>query len=220
GLVTMARNLTADGIFARTALLEVDDTLQGIRTGLEILHGVFFHPNIVYLPVMPDMDERALQFVLDHAVENEMGVILFARHPVAGMGREKLVNVWIREQSPDWEVGLRLSNLDLNLLLGYQLVRNWQGQMTLITLVSDESEKQKGEAFLSTLIEYGRMPRSTRAVVEVARLDDYLPRAPQADLHIFGLQERVDMKFMERMVAATGASCIFVRSSGHESALA
>ena len=202
------------------ALLEVEDFARGLRTGLEVLHSVFFRPNILFIPVTPDSDEATLQFILERAIENDIGAILYARHPETLLGREQTINVWIRDQSPDWEVGLRLSNLDLNLLLAYQLVRNWQGRMNLITVVANGTERTNGEAFLADIIRLGRMPRHTRAIVEVGSLEDYLPQAPQADLHIFGLQEQVDLAFTERMLKVTNASCIFVRESGQESALA
>jgi hypothetical protein len=209
-----------DGIFARAALLEVSDYAPGVRTGMEVLRGIFFKPNILFLPVTPDSDETTLQFMLDRAIENDMGAILFARHPETGIGQEQAINVWIRDQSPAWEVGLRLSNLDLNLLLAYQLARNWQADITLLTLIASEAEQANGEQFLADLINIGRTPRQTRAIVQSSALDDYLPNAPLADLHIFGLQEQVNLSFIQNMVTATNASCIFVRSSGQESALA
>ena len=86
--------------------------------------------------------------------------------------------------------------------------------------MSDPNEKVNGEAFLANLINFGRMPRQTQTIVQVSSLEDFLPQAPQADLHIFGLQRQVSLAFVERMVAATNASCIFVRGSGNESALA
>lgn len=220
GLESFVHSFARDGIFARVALLEVEEFAAGLRTGLEVLRGVFFRPNILFLPITSDTNQATLQFILDRAAENDIGAMLFAKHPETSLGREQTINVWIRDQSPDWEVGLRLSNLDLNLLLAYQLVRNWQGTMTLITLVADPDEKVNGEAFLARLINFGRMPRQTQTIVEVCTLEQFLPKAPQADLHIFGLQQQINLAFAERMVAATNASCIFVRGSGHESALA
>jgi len=220
GLESFVHAFARDGIFSRVALLEVEDFAPGLRTGLELLRSVFFRPNILFMPVTPDVNQATFQFIFDRAVENDIGAILFARHPETLLGREQTINVWIRDQSPDWEVGLRLSNLDLNLLLAYQLARNWQGKMTLIMIVADSVERANGERFLAELVNLGRMPRNTEAVVEVGSLEAYLPQASQADLNIFGLQEQLDLPFIERMVAATNASCIFVRGSGNESALA
>ena len=117
-------------------------------------------------------------------------------------------------------MGLRLSNLDLTLLLAYQLARNWQGRINLITVLDDPEEQQNGEEFFRQLIEYGRMPRDTQAHVIQGTLDAYLPDAPQADLNIFGVQEAINFEFMQQMVDATGSTCVFVRDSGLESALA
>lgn len=220
GLESFVQAFATDGIFARVALLSVTDFARGLQTGLETLRSAFFHPNTLFMPVTPDVDEATLQFIIDRAVENEMGAILYAKHPETSLGHEQSLNVWIRDQSPAWEVGLRLSNLDLSLLLAYQLARNWRGKITLITIVADAAEKANGEAFLASLINFGRMPRNTQAIVAVGSLEAYLPQAPQADLNIFGLQHEVNLAFMERLVAATDASCIFVRDSGNESALA
>jgi hypothetical protein len=220
GLNSFGHAFARDGIFSRVALVESQDFAHNLQTGLEILRGVFFRPNILFMPIRPDTDEAALQVILDRAIENDIGAILYAKHPETSLGREQAVNVWIREQSPAWEVGLRLSNLDLALLLAYQLTRNWQGHITLTTIVADAAERANGETFLADLMNWGRMPRQTRSIVEVGALEAYLPQAPQADLHIFGLQQQVNLAFMAQMVAATNASCIFVRDSGYESALA
>jgi hypothetical protein len=64
------------------------------------------------------------------------------------------------------------------------------------------------------------MPRGTRRIVHVGSFDEYLPQAPHADLNIFGLQPQLSLAHMERLVVETNASCIFVRDSGLESALA
>jgi hypothetical protein len=47
-----------------------------------------------------------------------------------------------------------------------------------------------------------------------------LPQAPAADLSILGLQSHPDLDFVEKAVKIIDASCIFVRDSGDESALA
>ena len=47
-----------------------------------------------------------------------------------------------------------------------------------------------------------------------------LPRAPQADLNIFGLQPDPNFDTIRRLVEETDSTCMFVRDSGLESALA
>jgi hypothetical protein len=165
------------------------------------------------------MREKDLQAMYNKARENEMGVVLLESHPLAGLGREQLINIWIREQSPNWEIGLRLRNLDLSLLLAYQIARNWQGSIQLTTVVSEEKNCQPAEAYLQQLTRLGRMPRNTRTIAHIGTLDEYLPEATMTDLQIFGLSDWIDLNFIKKMVAETKSTCIFVHDSGHESAL-
>ena len=54
----------------------------------------------------------------------------------------------------------------------------------------------------------------------VAMAADDVGSAPQADLNLFGLVPDPNFDFVRTMVRATHATCLFVRDSGHESALA
>ncbi|MGB0388686.1 MAG: Na-K-Cl cotransporter [Ardenticatenaceae bacterium] len=221
GLDDLTQGLAKEGIFAQVNLVEVEEFEQGLHTSLDVLRSVFFRPNILFMQITPDSDEDMLKNLLERATINRIGAVLYAKHPITSMGREQAINVWIRERSPEWQIGLRISNLDLSLLLAYQLAHNWRGNINLITIIADDAERANGERFLKELIKLGRMPHGTQAIVEVGTLDDYLPKAPHADLNIFGLQSNdVSLPFAERMVEATNASCIFVRDSGNESALA
>ena len=219
GLQTYEQAFAKDGIFARVALLEARRFRYTLQTAMEMSSSAFFRPNTLFLPILPASDEKKLQFIIDRAAENKLGVILYVDNPNTALGREQVINVWMREQSPDWQVGLRLPNLDLSLLLAYQLARNWRGQINLITVVTEEAEHVNAERYLCRLMELGRMPTGTRPLVAVGTLDSFLNHAPEADVNIFGLQAQLNLPFMQHMMAHTEASCIFVRDSGYESAL-
>jgi amino acid transporter len=220
GISEIVDEFLRDGIFAQSALLEGDDPDQGLLFGLDTLNTAFFRPNAIFLTPDRHMDGEILQTKLERAQKNETGAILFAQHPTTGLGREKSINVWIRDQSPEWEVGLRLSRLDLSLLLAFQIARNWNGHINLITVIAEKEEEKNGHVFLNSLITLGRMPRGTRAIVHVGEFDEFLQDAPSADLHIFGTGRHISLDFVWRMVDQNRASCIFVQDSGVESALA
>ena len=222
GLEDLAQGLVKEHIFAQATIVEVDDFELGLHTSLDVLRSVFFRPNTLFMRITKDSNEAFLKSILEQATVNGIGAIFYARHTITEMGREQVINVWIRERSPEWQIGMRISNLDLSLLLAYQITHNWKGsRINLITIVADDAERANGQTFLEELIKLGRMPRGTQAIVEVGTLEDYLPNAPKADLNIFGLQSHnVSLAFAEHMIQATNASCIFVRDSGNESALA
>jgi len=209
-----------EGIFARVAFIESHQFLPTMQTAIEVSSSAFFRPNILFLTVTKQSKQERLQYLAEKALENEVGLLLYVDNPKTLLGREQVINVWIREQSPEWKIGLRLSNLDLALLLAYQVARNWQGRINLITVIKDETDRTQADHFLSQLIDLGRMPKGTGAIVTTGALAGFLRKAPQADLSIFGLQQTINVEQMLHVTEASRSTCIFVSDSGNESALA
>ena len=219
GLRSYQETFAKDGIFARVALVETRAFHHMLQAAMEMSTSAFFRPNTLFLPVSANSDEEQVQFIVDKAAENKLGVILYVDNPNTALGREQVINVWLREQSPDWQLGLNLPNLDLALLMAYQLAKNWHGQINLITVVANEAQSADATTYLHQLKDLGRMPASTKAIVAATDFFTFLEYAPEADVNIFGLQEQVALSFMTRLPVQTESSCIFVRDSGMESAL-
>jgi hypothetical protein len=129
------------------------------------------------------------------------------------------VSVWINDRSPDWKVSMDIGNLDLLVLMGYKLKRNWNAEMRLMTVVRDEEQAEDARAFLNTLTDVARMPEATTQV-HVGDFEAYLKEAPRGDVNIFGLMDPPNFARMREIVNRTRTSGLFVRDSGTESALA
>ena len=153
------------------------------------------------------------------AQETRTGILLMADHPRAGLGRRQEINVWIRDQSPDWELSMELGDVDLALLVAYQLQQNWKGRIRVISAVAEERHLEPAREFLENLVELARLPR-TEVLVFHGSLGDALARAPQDDVSLFGIPDPPDFEFVDRMVEATRSACLFVRDSGEENVLA
>jgi len=209
------RHVFATATHADTASFE-----DGVITGMQILQGAFFRPNIVFLS-MPDTGERERGYhtIFQQAEVLKLGILLYAPHPMARLGQRHLVNVWIRDRSPDWRLRWDIGNLDLSILVAYKLKLNWNAELRLITAIEDEHEEENARKFMSRLMDLARLPQ-TEVIVAKEDFNSYLPTAPQADLNIFGLAPNHDFEFARRMVHTTRATCLFVRDSGQESALA
>lgn len=220
GVEETIKTFNQSGIFSRMAFVESDDFEESLKVGMDVLHNVFFRPNSLFLPIDDSVDAKMLQRLVERTRQHRMGVLLLLQHPVVQLGQEKVINVWVRDQSPDWEISLRLSNLDLSLLMAYQITFDWKGHIRLLTVVNDPDEQANGQKFLEQIIELGRMPPNTEAIAATGDFWDVVKNAPRADLNIFGIGSTVDMAFMQRMVDDTHCSCLFVRDSGLESALA
>ena len=85
-------------------------------------------------------------------------------------------------------------------------------------VISDMEER--ANLFLRRLINLARSPNTTQVLVFTGDLWETVSQTPRADLSIFGLQAQPDLGFVEEVGQTINASCIFVRDSGDESALA
>ncbi|MGM0705850.1 MAG: hypothetical protein ACQETP_08025, partial [Bacteroidota bacterium] len=73
---------------------------------------------------------------------------------------------------------------------------------------------------LDVPLDLGEMPADTESFVMQGDFFDKVEKAPEVDLNIFGIAREADPEAMRRLVEITGTSCLFVRDSGRESALA
>ena len=218
-LPRLTRSFRAQGVFATSTIIDNGSFAGSVVAGMQVLQGVFFRPNIVFLTLPTPSREGSIRRVLEEAAMRNLGVLVYAPHPVAGLGQRHTINVWIRDRSPDWQLSWDIGNLDLSILTAYKLKRNWGARLRLITVVEDEHEVANARAFMHQLKDLARIP-DTSVVVEQGNFFEYLSTAPQADLNLFGLITDPDFDFARRMVRATNSTCLFVRDSGHESALA
>lgn len=209
----------AEGLFATHARVEAQSIGQGVRTAVSILKGSFFKPNILYIDTSHLLHPE-IESLFEVAQEHHMGVAMLVLNGQSLFGRERVINIWIRDQSPDWTLGLRLANLDLAILLGYQLNRNWNGQINLVTVVSKTENLEPANNFLKTLANDARLPRNTQVFLYDGEFHEKLEEAPRADISIFGLSRSIGQDSLRTLVSRTRSSCLFVLDSGNESALA
>jgi hypothetical protein len=148
-----------------------------------------------------------------------MGIVMLARHPINDMGREQVINVWISPPR-NWTFSKQADNNDLSILLALQLQRNWHGRINLCMAVANEEEQQKASDLLSQLITQARLPGNTQPVILISPFVDALTTAPRADLTVIGLPKEPDLSFNRKIMDIVDGSCVFVRDSGEESALA
>ena len=217
---TLTHSFRDRGIFASATVIDAGGFADGMRAGMQALRGAFFRPNIVFLR-MPESADREDDYdhIIREADREEVGTLLYAPHPRAALGQRQTINVWIKDRSPDWRISMQIGNLDLALLTGYKLSENWNAQMRVVTAVSDPDEQEKALDFLEKLIDLGRF-EGAEAVVGTTSFNEYIHEAPQADLNIFGLQPDPNFNTIRDLVDKTDSTCMFVRDSGRESALA
>ena len=218
GLKRIVKEIQDEKIFASSAVIQSKKFLTSLQTSTAVLKSSFFQPNIMFVPVQ-DRTQEELDGILDIAGENKLGIVLLAQHPDAGFGKSRQVNLWIRDQSPNWHLSFKLANIDLPLLLAFKLVENWKTKLRVISLVSDPQDLGNARQYLDDLMTLARMPYGYELEVESSDFNAYMEQAPLADLNIFGLGNTIDKSAIDAAVKATESTCLFVKDSGLESVL-
>ena len=218
-LPRVTRSFHQRALMATSTLVRAPSLLEGAEMSASVLRGSAFRPNVLF-GMAHRLGEDELQGFVDIAARYDMGVALLYEHREAMLSQEQRINVWISDQSPDWELGLRLPNLDLSVLLAYQVARKWQGTLRLLTVCRDEEQVPAARDYLRRLVEDARLPGEAETWVASGDFREQFAEAPEADLSVLGLPREVDPALMERAVRETRSTCLFVRDSGWESALA
>jgi amino acid transporter len=208
------------GVYSRWTAVEADTYHEGVSIAMDTLGGSFFRPNVLFtqMPRSEEQEEDVREIIVK-AKKRSMGVALFCDEPVAGLGTRSKVNVWITDQSPNWEVSFDLGNVDLALLFAYKLQQGWDATVRVVTAVEAQDHAEHAEEFLENLLQLARLT-DFEVTVQVAPFAEAVETAPQADLDILGLADDPDFDFMHRVVAARQAASLFVSDSGDENILA
>jgi amino acid transporter len=210
-----------DGVFCAASTLHSQNFANGLRQGMEALSGTIFQPNLLFLTLPAGKSlQNELEGVIEDARDLNLAVALFVQHPKAGLGRRRIINVWIGDQGPDWDIKMRFGNLDISLLLAYRLCQSWQGELNLIVAVDEKKNEDKAKKFLGRLSDSARLPGNTKVLVADGDFGRFSSKAPRADINFFPLAERLDADFMIKMRDQTDSACLFSQDSGAESALA
>lgn len=210
-------------IFSSSSVLEAHSVAEGIIAALQISQSAFFRPNILFVNSPKSADQwAAFMTIFREAQQLSVGVILFGSHPIAGLGRAEVINLWITPQLENLSISRKLDkgSLNLALLLSLRLLRTWKGQLNIISVVSDVGASQLTHRYIEELRDLCRVPNSAQTIVLTGNFLDVISQAPQSDMDVIGLPEQPQFEFIQQMIQLTGSSCLFIRDSGSESALA
>ncbi len=208
------------GVFSSWTIINTSEFVKGINHGNQALRGAFFRPNIVFLNLQEhDHFDAEVMPVIKESIRLEIGVLLFKRHPKLQLGQKQMINVWVSDRENNWHLDFNIGNLDLSTLIAYQLKKNWNAQIRLITVIRNPEEEKIANDFLNSLIDLARLPK-TITQVYVGNFRDIIKNTPEADLNIFGLDPNLKQEFVHQMAEQTNSSCLFVKNSGYESIIA
>ncbi len=197
------------GIFATAFTFEAHEFIEGVNFMSRAMKGMFFPPNIIFLTLSSDPKKyEKMSDIIAVAHRDNLGLIILSLHPKEAFGQREKINVWLTLGGP---------NINLSLLISLQLEKNWDADIKLITVIEDENDKRKANAFINKIITESRMPSDTEKEVIVGDFKKALVETPNADINIFGLSQEISLKHLQKIVTTIDGSCLFIRDSGQES---
>jgi amino acid transporter len=218
----LSHSLRKQKIFTTSSVILSSAPYAGIVNALQTLQSAFFRPNVLFLRAVNDSSLWPdILCVFQEARRLDTGVMFFALHPQAGLGRAEVINVWIRPQlgNDPMKEKLTRGSINLAILMGLRLRRSWRGELNIISVVQEYTELEAANYFLEELKDLARIPEQATLSVMLGDFQECVGRSPQADIHLIGLQTIPDYHFVQKLMAITGSSCLFTKDSGSESAL-
>lgn len=208
------------GVFSSWAVIRTENIAEGVNFANQAYRGSFLKPNIIFLNII-NRESYSEEFskILKEAERLQIGVLIYSQHPKYGLAQRQVINVWIRNRAPNWQISWDIGNLDLSILVAYKLERNWDAKLRLVTVVDNKAQKEDAQKFMADLMDQARLPK-TETAVYIDNFNELIKNAPPADLNIFGLVPDPDFDFMEKMVDETQTTCLFIRDSGLENIFA
>lgn len=212
--------LDSAGVFGTKALIKDSNWNDGVRFAAALLKASAFPPNLLLVNGV-GRDDKELKDLIRVCEEHDLGLVLqlgdtFSLDSQRGKG----INVWLSDRSPEWNLSLRIANVDLPVLMGFLLSEATSAPMRLLTVIREPDQKDAARRFLRQLMDMGRLPSTTRSRVLEGAFLEQLKEAPKADVNVFGVSSNIDFKRLKIIQKQTKGICLFLMDSGHESAIA
>ncbi|MEL6346391.1 MAG: amino acid permease, partial [Myxococcota bacterium] len=208
-----------DGFYSSWTRLRTTRYMEGIGLTLDALRGALFPPNLVLVDERKVNDTEIAAY-LNHCRELSVDLALWQPHQNGGMGEHKIIDVWLSDRAPEWQLRLHLANLDLPVLIGFLMAEAWGAQLRLRTIVRDPEQLHNGEQFLLSLIDQARLPPTTTAHAQTGDFLSALREAADADVNLFGMPPTIQKDRLQQIQNAAGGSCLWLMDLGSASAIA
>ncbi|MBN1913394.1 MAG: Na-K-Cl cotransporter [Candidatus Omnitrophica bacterium] len=210
-MAILLKPLEEEGLIVTASVIDADNFFSAAGTVMQALSGEALAPNLLFMKIGSDSQkDRNVKGLIEKAVSTNLGIILLRFHPKVGFGQNENINLWIRRGSP---------NINLAILIGLQLERNWEGNLRILQAVEDESQKPQALEYLNKLKRIMRLSKETEASVLVAPYEESLSCAPLAGINIFGIPLNYDIGLMRKVSEKINTSVLFLRDSKQEDAL-
>ncbi len=206
-LEQLSEVLKKEGIFTAEMVIEASSFIEGIDIITQVMKGMFFPPNILFLKMSSnESKDKLLEELIAVGIKEKLGIAVLGLDPQRMFGEKRFINLWIRDKSP---------NQNLATLLSLELYKEW-GNLRLIRVTDKKEKVQMEREDLKRIIEEQRLPSKSECIVMVGNFYEKLKESPPADVNIFGISEKMSAQNMRKIIKLISTSVVFTKGSGDE----
>lgn len=103
--------------------------------------------------------------------------------------------------------------------MAYKLKINWHAELNFLVPTGEEGAVKEVKNNVDDLIQAARLPVDDVQVKSLT-IDEWLEKAPQADLNIFSLPSKPDFDEIKEQLEKSSSACMYCQDSTEESVLA
>jgi len=220
GLIPVVEDFQNEGIYSSWTMIQSENLGEGLLMSIQAMKSAFFGPNTLFLRRPTSIDKQnELRSVLSDKASEEIGVIIYAGHPRAGLGRRRVIQLFIPDTFRDVLVNKVKLSFDLAFLVAYKLMINWEAELYLIIMTHDPTENEQIRKSAEELLLNARILVSGISVVSKS-YNEFFEMSIPADLNIFSFTGTLNFSEVESIVTSSMSTCLFCRDSAEENILA
>ena len=211
-----------NGISCTKAIVEGQDFVSGMKSSMQAMKASFFTPNSIFLSLTDDQtDDDEYQVLIASSRRLGYGAYLYVPYGKVGLGLEKTIDIWIDAKDISEMDATKPKHINLALLTGYLLQRNWKALFRINVLLDEVEEQSEVEELINQVKILARLPKSTVYKYWKGGIAEAFKSLRGGDLSIRYLKpEDVDIKALRRKTALLEASVLYTIDSDIENAFA
>ena len=119
-LRTLLEPLSGQNLLVSSTVIEDDDFEHAAKLVMQTLKGGAFRPNTLFLTIGTDVrKDDTIRRLVSYANKYSLGIVILHQFRRVAFGMQRDVNLWLRDESPNWHLATLLS-LQLPAKLGWK----------------------------------------------------------------------------------------------------
>lgn len=216
----MRRFFQRKKIFTHLAEISSINLTTDIENSISIMRNLIFRPNLLFFEIEKKTKQEIAEIInISRQKKISMMFTLINLKTLYLNEKNRSVNLWISDQSPSWQLSFTMANIDITVLIAYQIMKNWRAKLRIISVIKNEKNISVATEYIDNLVEVCRIKNNTEIIVRHGNFYQEISKIDSANVNLFGMPKNFDKELANKIKRKVKDSCFFIQGSGSESAI-